>query len=362
MAFMAKDCIQDKGLWFIPTTVKPDNWPLNSSILKPVHCQNGMAKSGNLVRRNQFVEVTGPGGIYGNQNPETDPIWVTGWDHKSVILGVRNPETGWDFFRLPKASHSYDGAHGWNTEWPRIRDVGTEGNPDYLMTMHGMFWRFPESFTADNSAGIRPRSAYLKVIGDYARWNGHLVFGCDDSAQAEFLNKRKHKGGIEGPGQSNSNLWFTSFDKPDQLGTKTASGSVWLEEEIAAGELSEPFLFAGWPYRSAWIQNSGNNPVSFIFEVDKSGNQTWEKLKTVTLKAGASGNVEFTENETGEWIRVKTDSQTTATVSFNYSGPENRQTSPSPIFKALPKLRRQNQSEDCCTDWETIAEQWVFPL
>ncbi|HPT32290.1 MAG TPA: hypothetical protein PLW67_10640, partial [Prolixibacteraceae bacterium] len=74
-----------------------------------------------LVRRNQFVEVTGPGGIYGNAHPETDPIWATGWDHKSVLLGVRDHEKGWSFYRLPKASHSYDGAHGWNTEWPRIR-------------------------------------------------------------------------------------------------------------------------------------------------------------------------------------------------------------------------------------------------
>jgi hypothetical protein len=295
-------------------------------------------KDWTLVRRNQFVEVTGPGGIYGNQNPETDPIWATGWDHKSVLLGVRNPETGWDFFRLPKASHSYDGAHGWNTEWPRIRDVGTDGNPDYLMTMHGMFWRFPESFTAENSAGVRPRSAYLKVIGDFTRWNNQLVFGCDDSAHREFLNKRKHKGGIEGPGQSNSNLWFTSFEKPDQLGTKTASGSVWLEEEIAAGEYSEPFLFAGWPNRSAWIHNSSSNAVSFLFEVDKTGNQTWEKLKTVSVSAGSSAHVEFTENETGEWIRVKTDSPTTATVSFNYSGDENRQTSPSSKFQGLVEI------------------------
>ncbi|MBZ0097448.1 MAG: hypothetical protein K8F30_00110, partial [Taibaiella sp.] len=153
-------------------------------------------KEWKLVRRNQFVEVTGPGGIYGNQNPETDPIWTTGWDHKSIILGVCNPGTGWSFYRLPKASHSYDGAHGWNTEWPRIRDIGTEGNPDYLMTMHGMFWRFPWTFTVKNSAGIRPRSAYLKVIGDFTRWGDRLVFGCDDSAQREFLNKRKAKGNI----------------------------------------------------------------------------------------------------------------------------------------------------------------------
>jgi hypothetical protein len=73
-------------------------------------------KDWKVVRRNQFVEITGPGGIYGNPNPETDPIWATGWDHKSVLLGVRDANDGWSFYRLPKASHSYDGAHGWNTE------------------------------------------------------------------------------------------------------------------------------------------------------------------------------------------------------------------------------------------------------
>ena len=108
-----------------------------------------------VIRRNQFVEVTGPGGIYGNPNPETDPIWATGWDHKSVLVGVREA-SAWSFYRLPKASHSYDGAHGWNTEWPRIRDVGTPEAPDYLMTMHGMFWKFPASFTAQTAVGIPP--------------------------------------------------------------------------------------------------------------------------------------------------------------------------------------------------------------
>ena len=28
----------------------------------------------SLIRRNQFAEVSGPGGIYGNVDPETDPI------------------------------------------------------------------------------------------------------------------------------------------------------------------------------------------------------------------------------------------------------------------------------------------------
>lgn len=296
-------------------------------------------KDWKLVRRNQFCEVTGPGGIYGNKNPATDPIWATGWDYKSLLLGVRNHQTGWDFYRLPIASHSYDGAHGWNTEWPRIRDIGTAENPDYLMTMHGMFWRFPGAFTADNSAGIRPRSAYLKVIGDFARWNDRLVFGCDDSAQKEFLNKRKQKGNIEGPGQSNSNLWFTSLEKPDQLGPTTAEGAVWLNEDVKAGEYSEPFLFAGWEKRSAWIQNGGDKDVAFIFEVDKKGDNNWEVLKTVAIVAGTTANVEFSDTESGEWIRVKVGSSTVATVSFNYSDVDDRDKIPSKIFAGLADVQ-----------------------
>lgn len=298
-------------------------------------------KDWKLIRRNQFVEVTGPGGIYGNANPETDPIWATGWDHKSVILGTRD-NGGWHFYRLPIASHSYDGAHGWNTEWPRIRDIGTKNNADYLMTMHGMFWGFPAGFTSKNAAGIRPRSAYLKVIGDFARWNDKLVFGCDDSAQKEFLNKRKVKGGIEGPGQSNSNIWFTSVDKPDQLGPNTASGAIWLDEEVKAGERSEPFLFAGWPKRTAWVSNHGKHEVQFNFEIDKSGDGNWTLLKAVVVKSGLSELMPFPDHESGEWVRVFTDISTRATIEFMYSGDDKRNLMPDPIFNGLA-LNNKNE-------------------
>ena len=295
-------------------------------------------KEWKVARRNQFVEVTGPGGIYGNQHPETDPIWATGWDHKSLLLGVRNMATGWDFYRLPKASHSYDGAHGWNTEWPRIRDIGTAKTPDYLMTMHGMFWRFPKAFTAKNSLGVRPRSSYLKVIGDFARWNDQLVFGCDDSAQKEFLNKRKQKGGIEGPGQSNSNLWFTSMDKPDQLGATTASGAVWLSESIVANQPSEPFLFAGWSHRSAWLLNEGTNTVEFILELDELGNQNWKQLKALTLGPGQAEFFEFSKEDSGEWIRVIPKSDTKATLNFNYTNRKKYSNTSAEMFNGLTTI------------------------
>lgn len=291
-------------------------------------------KNWKLIRRNQFVEVTGPGGIYGNENPKTDALWATGWDYKSVILGTRD-NGKWTFYRLPKASNSYDGAHGWNTEWPRIRNVGTEENRDYLMTMHGMFWRFPQTFTSANTAGIRPRSSYLKVIGDYTRYNDQLVFGCDDAANKEFLNTRKIKGTVEGPGNSQSNLWFTSLQQPDVTGTTDAGGAVWQKEKVKAGDVSEPFLFAGWQNRSAWIKNDGNTDVTFSFEVDKAGNNQWAKLYDVLVQAKGAKQLVFSENEIGEWVRVTSNKEALVSVSFVYTDLRKRTTKSDKMFAGL---------------------------
>ncbi|MDR2495637.1 MAG: hypothetical protein LBD21_00695 [Tannerellaceae bacterium] len=343
------DGVHGKGLYSGQgVMVYSNNGESGPDALKHFDIQSGSLSewdgtSWRTVRRNQFVEVTGPGGIYGNPNPDTDPIWATGWDHKSILLAVREPQTGWAFYRLPKASHSYDGAHGWNTEWPRIRDIGADGQADYLMTMHGMFWRFPAGFGTQHSAGIRPRSAYLKVIGDFSRWNDGLVFGCDDSAQREFLNKRKAKGGIEGPGQSNSNLWFTSLDMPDLLGPNTAEGAVWANERVEAGQYSDPFLFKGWQERCCWIKNLGGRDVAFSFETDM-GNNRWTALRTDTVAASASKVIIFNTNDAGEWIRIKPSASTLATVSFGYTQIDRRPVTPAPIFEGLAPASAVNLS------------------
>ncbi len=328
--------------------VYANNGELTPQALKQFDIESGSltewdGEKWKLIRRNQFCEVTGPGGIYGNSNPDTDPIWATGFDYKSLLLGVRD-NGNWSFFRLPKASHTYDGAHGWNTEWPRIRDVGTPDDPDYLMTMHGLFWDFPGTFTSTNTSGIRPRSAYLKVIGDFARWRDQLVFGCDDSAQREFLNRRKVKGDIEGPGQSNSNIWFTSLEKPDQLGPSTASGAIWLEEEVIAGQPSEPFLFSGWPFRMAWIANHSAHDNKLIFEIDRNGDGNWEVFKNEKLLGGESKQIIFSENESGEWIRMVSSVDAKATVQFTFTDDDYRTDMPDEIFKGILEVGENEQT------------------
>ena len=290
----------------------------------------------SLIRRNQFTEVTGPGGLTGNANPAKDPIWTVGWDFRSVILMVME-EGGWTSYRLPKGSHSYDGAHGWNTEWPRIRDIGEEGSR--LMTMHGLFWKFPAGFSSKHSAGLAPRSAYLKVIGDFTRWQGRLVFGCDDTAKSEFLNKRPGKGALAGPGQSQSNLWFTSLDTPDKLGPAIGRGSVWVDEPVKAGVPSDPFLLAGFAKRAVFLSHDGVRATTFSLEIDERGSGEWKPWRDVTLKSGESSAwLEIPAAQPGAWIRAKADRDVVkASVTFQYAAEDKRTTERDRLFDGLSK-------------------------
>ncbi|MHB8866043.1 MAG: hypothetical protein ACYC6N_26985 [Pirellulaceae bacterium] len=273
-----------------------------------------------IVRRNQFTEVSGPGGLYGNSNPENDPVWSIGWDHRSLILMMR-AHAAWQLFRLPKASHCYDGAHGWNTEWPRIREIGED---DLLMTMHGMFWRFPAQFRPGHTGGIRPRSTYLKVIGDFCRWRNHIVFGCDDAAQSEFLNSRKAKGKVAGPAQSQSNLWFVEPSRVDQCGPAIGRGAVWLEQAVKKAESSDPFLFGGFARRSVHLVSHTDTPVTFRFEIDRQGDGRWMMLEEIPVAASGYRWHAFAEGQEGEWIRVTASEDCCATVWFEYRNDDSR--------------------------------------
>ncbi len=245
-----------------------------------------------VVLRNQFTDVTSKGGITGAENPATDPLWSIGWDSRSVILMVLDGGV-WHKYRLPKGSHSYDGAHGWNTEWPRIREIG-EGD-DYLMTMHGTFWRFPATLSAKNSAGLRPRSNYLKIVGDFCRWGDKVVLGCDDTAKNEFLNKRRAKGGLGAPGQSNSSLWFLNPSDFDTFGPVIGRGAVWQDEDVKAGQVSDPYLLDGFDNRQ--LQLAGN--LTFDVEVDEKGDGVWKKVALPQI-----GNIIDLKSLSGAWIRL----------------------------------------------------------
>lgn len=295
---------------------------------------NGKEEKWTVVRRNQFTEVTGPGGIYGAKDPVNDPLWSIGWDHRSLILQVLDGGK-WTSFRLPKSSHSYDGAHGWNTEWPRIRDVG---QGDYVMTMHGMFWKFPGDFSSTNAHAPTPMSSYLKVIGDFCGWKDRVVLGCDDTAKAEFLNKRKAAGKIPEP-QSQSNLWFVKRERLSDLGPAIGRGAVWMNEEVAAGNVSDPFGIAGWQRRGLHLKQGGSTPVTIIIEASTAKLNGWVKIGEKTVLPGEATWLELRPEAEQEWVRLRCEKDLhQVTAAFSFSNEDKRSIEPAEIFSGLAAL------------------------
>jgi len=291
--------------------------------------------SWRVVRRNQFTEVTGPGGIHGNPDADGDPLWSIGWDQRSLILMLLD-DGEWSEFRLPKGSHSYDGAHGWNTEWPRIRDVG---EASLLMTMHGTFWDFPRTFSAGTTAGIVPRSNYLRVVGDFARWGDRIVFGCDDVARSQFLNKRRAHGSIAGPGQSHSNLWSVDPESLDHLGPALGRGAVWLDEDVEAESPSDPFLFGGYDQRGVHLSHGEDTTRSFVLEIDVRGDGDWSELEKVDVEPRGYAWEPFDDELPGAWVRVRLEeAATNVTAQFAYRNRDPRGTEPDSIFEGLALL------------------------
>ncbi len=291
----------------------------------------------NVVLRKQFTEVSGPGGIYGNKDVD-DPLWAVGWDHSSLILMLLE-DGEWHRYRLPKATHTYDGAHGWNTEWPRIRPIGED---DLMMTMHGMFWRIPQTFTKSNSSGIRPRSTYLKIIGDFCRWKGKLVMGCDDAARSEFGSDTIFNHKAVTTGQSNSNLWFVDPKQLDQLGSPIGRGGPWKDDSIKAGQYSDPYLFAGFKHRTAHVQHNAGQSVAFTFEIDSDGNGEWNELQTITVPSSGYAYHSFSPNTQGEWIRVKSDTDCeSVSLIFHYANEDARSNKTDRRFDGLAKADQE---------------------
>ncbi len=277
-----------------------------------------------IVERKQFCEVTGPGGIYGNYS-DTDPIWATGWDKRSVILKLLD-HGRWYTFRLPKGSYTYDGRHGWYTEWPRIRAIGPN---EALMLMHGTMFRFPLRFRAADSSGLQPLCTYLRVVPDFCSWRGQLVLASDDASMM----------GNPLCGQAQSNLWFGTVQELAAFGPRLGWGGLWLNDRVEAGVPSEPFLIAGYEYRTLHLALDSPSPVSFRIEVDISGKGKWSKLSEILVPGGAYQFLVLGPEVKAQWLRLTAKKSCRATAYLHCFSPRREGGFDTQMFQGLKSAK-----------------------
>ncbi len=272
------------------------------------------------IDRNQYTEVTGPGGIYGNLNND-DPLWSLGWDHKSVLLQVCD-NGAWKQFRLPKGSYTQDDADGWYTEWPRIREAA----PDRLMMdMHCLLYEFPITFRHANTAGIMPLSSHLTMIVDWEQWNDRLVLACNDVSPfgSSLL------GGI-----TQSNLRFTSMDELDGLGRPLGWGGPWVKEPVAANQASEPFLINGFTHRVIHFAHTNPVSVTLSIELDRNGDSQWVDFDSFAVGPAGYGYYLLPADLQAQWIRFRIDTAVNSATVFLYCSTDSQKVDGS-MFRSL---------------------------
>jgi hypothetical protein len=259
-----------------------------------------------------------------------------GWDKRSLILLLRDGGQ-WHEFRLPKADYSYDGQHGWHTEWPRIREVVAAAGdqpPKLLANMHGGWFDFPIGFRAADTSGLRPIGSYLKVTGDFTGYDGRIVFGCDDAAKSHFLGGLGLHSDMNLVGQSNSNLWFSTWDDLFTKGRPVGWGGWWMDDNVAAGQVSAAFLFHGYQQRVLHLSHATGQEVTFHLEIS-DGRGSWRSLTSVVAPAAGYAFHVFPADTPGQWIRATTDRDAVGVTAYFHYG-LSQGASPDPgLFAAL---------------------------
>ena len=105
---------------------------------------------------------------------------------------------------------------------------------------------------------------------------------------------------------------------------------------MRAGEPSNRILFAGYARRSLHLAHNAAVPVKFTLEVDAAGDGKWQTLREVTVPAAGSEWLEFSAQERGQWIRLRTDRDCErATAFFHYANPDPRPPEADPMFAGL---------------------------
>ncbi len=233
-----------------------------------------------------------------------EAIYAVGQDRASAILKLYLPRTGWQTYRLPKATHTQD--HAWTTEWPRLREIESER---WLLDASGLFYEVPAMTYADRLWGIRPVASHLRIVADFCSWNGLLVMAGDQTTPIGDFNAAV--------GQPQSNLWFGKSDDLWQWGKPQGWGGPWWESAVAAGAPSDPFLMCGFEHKCLHV--SADAPVTVAVQIDFRGDGHFYTASTVAVPAGGAATHVFPDGFSAHWVRLVPDADCTATAQFVYT-------------------------------------------
>lgn len=257
-------------------------------------------ESWRVVAQKPYTAIGGRGEFAGT-------IFASGWDRASAILEVYTDVEGkWTRYRLPKASHTFD--HGWQTEWPRIREIEHER---FLLDHHGMYYELSPWAYGGRVWGVRPISTHLWVLGDFCSWRGMLVMGADNASPSLGLNVTT--------AEPQSGLWFGKTDDLWSYGKPSGWGGPWWEDETTANVPSDPYLMTGFDAKTLHLQNHGDADVQVTIEIDPRGDASFGEHHKLDVAAGGLTSYVFEQGFSAHWLRLICNADTVMSAQLFYT-------------------------------------------
>jgi hypothetical protein len=188
-----------------------------------------------------------------------------------------------------------------------VREVVTERQ---MFQAHGTFYELPLS----GSGGfrrIRPITTHGKHISDFASWRGlFAIAGIPDNAATNTHVYRSDDG--------QAALWFGNVDDLWRMGAPRGVGGPWKSSFVTNGVASDPYLMFGYERKELELSHSHAAPVTFTVEVDFAADNSWSEYARFTVVPGQTLRHVFPDGYSAHWVRVRSDTTTTATAQFTY--------------------------------------------
>ncbi len=158
---------------------------------------------------------------------------------------------------------------------------------------------------------MRPVSSHSKQITDFCSWNGLLVL-------SGIRPDAKNDGHIFRDETHNTGLWFGGIDDLWKFGKPVGNGGPWSKTKVKSGVPSDPYLMKGYDHKSVMMSHDNPDAATVTLQIDLDGNGLWVKYKSFSIPSGAPLRHEFPDGFSACWVRAVCNTDTSATVQFEY--------------------------------------------
>ena len=109
-------------------------------------------------------------------------------------------------------------------------------------------------------------------------------------------------------------VWCGVMDDLWSLGAPRGEGGPLCGTAVLAGEVSDPFLLAGYRRKTLTLRHDQAAPVVFTVEVDMAANGDFVAAETFEVPAGKEMTIRLEDSFVAHWVRFRTNASCSATA------------------------------------------------